>query len=109
MMWRHVLRESVITEKDVTLVCVDLPGYGGSDSFPTYDTEVLEALTEFVVAMREKYIPEEGFDSVGSFIVGHDWGCALGFRLAAEAPCLADRFILTNAPHVSFGHWGKLP
>ncbi len=104
-----MLKESAIPEKDVTLVCVDLPGYGGSDSFPKYDIEVLEALTEFVVAMRDKYIPPEVSDSVGSFIVGHDWGCVLGFRLAAEAPCLADRFILTNAPHVSCAHMGKMP
>lgn len=82
-------------------MCVDLPGYGGSDSFKKYDTEVLEALTEFVVGMRDKYIPIDDADSTGTFIVGHDWGCVLGFRLAAEASCLADRFILTNAPHVS--------
>ena len=94
------MQEPAIPKKDATLVCVDLPGYGGSDSFQRYDTEVLEALTEFVVAMRDKYLPEDS-DENKTFIVGHDWGCALGFRLASEAPCLADRFILTNAPHVS--------
>ncbi|KAL6243267.1 hypothetical protein RBB50_009819 [Rhinocladiella similis] len=100
MMWRHLLQESAIPKTEATLVCVDLPGYGGSDSFKVYDTEVLEALTEFIVAMRDRYIPVEETEVTNTFIVGHDWGCVLGFRLAADAPCLADRFILTNAPHV---------
>ena len=100
-MWRHLMQEPAMPVQDTTLVCVDLPGYGGSDSFTKYDTGVLEALTEFVVAMRDKYIAAETFEETSTFIVGHDWGCVLGFRLAAEASSLADRFILTNAPHVS--------
>jgi pimeloyl-ACP methyl ester carboxylesterase len=89
-------------------VAVDLPGFGGSDSFPRYSAfDVLESLTEFIIAMRERYLGtnnagsgqgEDAIDKV--FIVGHDWGCILGYRLAAEAPSLAHRFILTNAPHV---------
>lgn len=97
------MQEPAIPKQDATLVCVDLPGYGGSDSFKKYDTEVLEALTEFVVAMREKYIMPDKAEETNTFIVGHDWGCLLSFRLAAEASSLADRFILTNAPHVSHG------
>lgn len=95
------MQEPAIPLHEATIVCVDLPGYGGSDSFKKYDTEVLEALSEFIVAMRDKYISSEDTDLARTLIVGHDWGCVLGFRLAAEAPCLADRFILTNAPHVS--------
>ncbi len=101
MMWRHLLQEPAIPLQHATVVCVDLPGYGGSDSFKRYDTDVLEALTEFVVAMRDKYIPPDESDSTNTFIVGHDWGCVLAYRLAAEAPSLADQFILSNAPHVS--------
>lgn len=101
MMWRHLLQEPAIPTQDATIICVDLPGYGGSDSFERYDTQVLEAMTEFVVAMRDMFISPESDDTASTFIVGHDWGCILGFRLASEAPCLADRFILTNAPHVS--------
>jgi len=101
MMWRHLFQEKDIPLQHATIVAVDLPGYGGSDSFPKYDTEVLEALSEFVVAMRDKYIPIDQSETLNTIIVGHDWGCVLGFRLASEAPALADRFILTNAPHVS--------
>lgn len=95
-MWRYLLQEPAIP-KEATLVCVDLPGYGGSDSFKAYDTEVLESLAEFIVGMREKYLKN---DTLNTYVVGHDWGCVLAFRLASEAPVLADRFILTNGPHV---------
>lgn len=105
--WHYVTASSILQE-NATLVAVDLPGFGGSDSFSHYGAiEVLESLTEFIVAMREEYLSasdadgepgEGGADKV--FIVGHDWGCLLGCRLAAEAPCLANRFILTNGPHV---------
>jgi pimeloyl-ACP methyl ester carboxylesterase len=100
---------STILQENAILVTVDLPGFGGSDSFPHYGAiEVLEALTEFIVGIREQYLCSDSGDNGQKedrgdkvFIVGHDWGCLLGYRLAAEAPCLADRFILTNAPHVS--------
>lgn len=106
--WRYILQSHTLQES-ATLVAVDLPGYGGSDGFSHYGaTEVLEALTEFIVAMREQYLStnradneQEGVESNKVFIVGHDWGCVLSYRLAAEAPCLADRFIVTNGPHVS--------
>lgn len=88
------------------MIAVDLPGYGGSDSFERHGaTEVLEALTEFIVAVREKY----GVDNDTMkrparrvIVVAHDWGAVLSFRLAAEAPQLADRFIVTNGPLVSY-------
>lgn len=100
--WRHILSE-VSLQSSATLVAVDLPGYGGSESLDRYSaTAVLENLTEFIIAMRKKY----GIDGPTAtrqqrtIIVGHDWGCVLAMRLAADAPQLADRFILTNGPLV---------
>ncbi|KAL4997289.1 hypothetical protein BDV10DRAFT_195192 [Aspergillus recurvatus] len=100
--WRHVLSEESL-QNSATLVAVDLPGYGGSESLDKYSaTAVLENLTEFITAIRTKY----GIDSPTAtrqqrtIIVGHDWGCVLAMRLAAEAPQLADRFILTNGPFI---------
>jgi pimeloyl-ACP methyl ester carboxylesterase len=85
------------------VVAVDLPGYGGSQSLDRYSaTAVLENLTEFIIAMRTKY----GIDSdtrthqQRTIVVAHDWGCLLSFRLATDAPQLADRFIVTNGPLV---------
>ena len=106
MIWRHLLQTASgknITEKSI-VVCVDLPGYGGSDSFASYNADdVLEALTEFVIGMRALHGSEDedtGRDLNKTYILGHDWGCLLAYRLAAEAPALADRFILTNGPHI---------
>jgi pimeloyl-ACP methyl ester carboxylesterase len=58
--------------------------------------QVLEAMTEFILKMREQY--ERG-DNGRVAIVAHDWGAMIGFRLAAEAPQLADRFIMSNCIH----------
>lgn len=84
------------------LVCLDLPNYGGSDTFERPDTSVLEAVTEFVIAMREEHehAASEEDKNFHTVVVAHDWGCVIGFRLAAEAPQLADRFVLSNGPHV---------
>jgi pimeloyl-ACP methyl ester carboxylesterase len=103
--WRHVLLSSKI-RADSIIVAVDLPGYGGSDGMEKYGaTQVLESLTEFIVGIRDLY----GIDKVENsartrmvIIAAHDWGAVLGFRLADEAPQLADRFILSNGPLVSF-------
>lgn len=103
MMWRHLLGEPTIPT-GAELVCLDLPNFGGSDTFDVPDTAVLEAITEFILAIRERHeeaLPGNDKD-FSTIIVAHDWGCAIGFRLAAEAPQLADRFILSNGPHVMF-------
>jgi pimeloyl-ACP methyl ester carboxylesterase len=94
------------------MVAVDLPGYGGSDSLHAYNPDnMLEAITEFVLQMRDKYIPsEEGKPRSTSrvVLVAHDWGALIGFRLASEAPQLADRFVLSNSFHVSNFLWKDL-
>lgn len=105
-MWRYVLQEPGIPYENARLVCLDMPNYGGSDHFEKPDTVVLEAISEFIVAMREEHEEAAGPDGkeFNTIIVGHDWGCVVAFRLAAEAPALADRFILSNGPHVGFHH-----
>jgi pimeloyl-ACP methyl ester carboxylesterase len=100
--WRHILSSAWLRESS-NLVAVDLPGYGGSDLLERYSaTQVHERLTEFIITVRELY----GIDNSATesharvIIVGHDWGCGIAMRLAAEAPQLADRFILSNGPLV---------
>jgi len=102
MIWQHYLKNTKLAAKAV-LIAVDLPGYGGSDSLPNYGPDqVLNVLSDFILRMREQYIQpdSEGNGRRGRvLIVAHDWGALLAFRLAAEAPQLADRFILSNAVH----------
>lgn len=85
-------------------MALDLPGYGGSGDLEEYDaTGVLEAVSQFVLAMKDKYIHAK-VDSPAEkgkvILVAHDWGGIVGFRLASEAPQLADRFIVAAAVHV---------
>ncbi|ETN40628.1 uncharacterized protein HMPREF1541_04905 [Cyphellophora europaea CBS 101466] len=103
VLWKGLLQEPAVPLTEATWVAVDLPGYGGSDSFDKYDVAVLEALAEFIVAMRDTFltIDGDGVPQASTYIVAHDWGAVLSFRLASEAPSLADRFILTNGPHVA--------
>lgn len=84
------------------LIAVDLPGYGGSDSFLVHDADtVLEAISAFILGMREEYAADEGEHPRRVIVVSHDWGSIIAFRLAAEAPQLADRFIAASAIIVS--------
>jgi pimeloyl-ACP methyl ester carboxylesterase len=95
-LWKHYLQNPRLAVK-ATMIAVDLPGFGGSDSFEKYrPADVLEAITEFILKMREQHL------TVGSgkvVVVSHDWGGIIGFRLAAEAPQLADRFVMANVIH----------
>jgi pimeloyl-ACP methyl ester carboxylesterase len=95
-LWKHYLQNPRLANK-ATLIAVDLPGFGGSDSLDTYGpAQVLEAMAEFILKMREQYLTGE---SGRVAIVAHDWGAIIGFRLASEAPQLADRFIMSNCVH----------
>lgn len=100
--WRKII-SSVSLQKNATIVAVDTPGFGGSDTLDKCSaTNVLESLTEFVISIRAQYgvDGEAGPRQRKTIIVAHDWGCAIAMRLAAEAPELADRWILTNGPLV---------
>jgi pimeloyl-ACP methyl ester carboxylesterase len=96
------LQDSAVPLDAATYVCVDLPGYGGSESFDKHDTTVLDALVEFIVAMRKQYlaVDDQGTPVDMTYVVAHDWGGVAAFRLASEAGEVADRFLLVNAPCV---------
>ncbi|CAG8092272.1 unnamed protein product [Penicillium salamii] len=98
--WRHIIKNPALQEA-VSIVAIDLPGYGGTDSLDKYTaTNVLEKLTELIVTLRTQYGVDTETESnkKKTVIVAHDWGCVLSMRLAAEAPSLAHRFILSNGP-----------
>ncbi|KAF1979357.1 alpha/beta-hydrolase [Bimuria novae-zelandiae CBS 107.79] len=91
LLWKKILQTSSLD--DQILIAVDLPGYGGSEGLQEYSAnEVLEAMTEFILGMREKYLQEEA----RLVVVTHDWGSAIAARLASEAPQLADRWVITS-------------
>ncbi|KAF2628049.1 alpha/beta-hydrolase [Macroventuria anomochaeta] len=107
LLWRHILQTPVLQQSH-TLVAVDLPGYGGSDSLPNYGPyEMLEAMTEFIIGVRKQFLQEDR----KCVVVSHDWGALVCARLASEAGELADRWIITSGiiPHVTanntFSQW----
>ncbi|KAK0647646.1 Epoxide hydrolase 3 [Lasiodiplodia hormozganensis] len=107
-LWKDFLSQKQNLDRDTVYVALDLPGYGGSDSLAEYNAyNVLEAVTGFVLGMREKYgvdgSGEEGgavggaVDERGQVVlVSHDWGGAVACRLASEAPQLADHFVIVS-------------
>ncbi|KAF2101830.1 alpha/beta-hydrolase [Rhizodiscina lignyota] len=101
-MWKYHLSSTKLSS-DSTLVALDLPGYGGSDDLPEYDaTNMLEAVTQFILDMKATYIhakADSPMEKGRVILVCHDWGAVIGFRLASEAPQVADRFILASAVH----------
>ncbi|CAG7924112.1 unnamed protein product [Penicillium olsonii] len=100
--WRHIIKNPAL-QQAVSIVAIDMPGYGGTDSLEKYTaTNVLEKLTELIVTLRTQYGVDTHAESnkKKTVIVAHDWGCVLSMRLAAEAPSLAHRFILSNGPSV---------
>ncbi|OCK95060.1 alpha/beta-hydrolase [Cenococcum geophilum 1.58] len=97
ILWQGLLTSSRLSQNSV-LVAVDLPGYGGSDGLPNYGANaVLETMTAFILGMREEYIASQVEEAGKVFVVSHDWGSIIGYRLASEAPQLADRFIISCA------------
>ncbi|RAR08743.1 catalytic hydrolase [Stemphylium lycopersici] len=92
LIWRHLL-QSPSLQQDTILVAVDLPGYGGSDGLPTYSpNEMLEAVSEFIINIRQQFLQEDK----KTVVVTHDWGAVIGARLASEAHVLADHWIITG-------------
>ncbi|KAJ9629831.1 hypothetical protein H2203_002212 [Taxawa tesnikishii (nom. ined.)] len=93
--------------RSTTLVALDLPGYGGSDSLDYCGAnDVLNAISEAIVALKDKHLPpseQEGGKRANACLLamtGEEW--CIAYRLAAEAPALFDRVVILNStfpPH----------
>ncbi|KAJ5636553.1 uncharacterized protein N7484_009866 [Penicillium longicatenatum] len=98
--WRHIVSNTDL-QKSATLVAIDMPGYGGTQGVKKYNgTNVLENMTQLIINLRIQYGVDNATETSKkrTVIVAHDWGCVIAMRLAAEAPSLADRFLLSNGP-----------
>lgn len=90
-----------------TLVALDLPGCGGSDSLDRYGPDdVLNVVAEAIVLLKKRYKAQDEELGVTEkprcILVGHDWGGVIGFRLAAETSGLIDHFVPINSLHPAF-------
>ena len=75
------------------VVAPDLPGYGGSESPREAGGWTVRGLAATIAALIE------GITDERVVLVGHDWGGALAWRLAAARPDLVRRLVILNAPH----------
>jgi pimeloyl-ACP methyl ester carboxylesterase len=87
--WRHQIRPLV--EAGFRVVAPDQRGYNDSDKHGPYD---LDTLTDDICRL---------IDSFGAGpsarIVGHDWGGAVAWALAALCPEHVERVAVLNCPH----------
>ncbi|QRK13717.1 alpha/beta fold hydrolase [Archangium violaceum] len=88
--WREVLPR--LAEAGFRAVAPDLRGYGGTDRpRKGYDTGTL---ANDVVQMARYLQPDRPV-----YLVGHDWGGAIAYHVAAHHPEVVDRLAIINAPH----------
>lgn len=73
----------------------DQRGYGESDKPQGVDAYDLETLADDVCAL----IRSTGRDTVT--LLGHDWGGAVSWRVAARNPELVERLVIVNSPHLA--------
>lgn len=83
-------------------MALDLPGYGGSDGLNHYGAkDVLNAVVEGVMQLKRRYLRSTDDKECLCILVGHDWGGALSYRIAAETAHLVNRIVIINSMHVS--------
>lgn len=73
----------------------DQRGYGESDKPQGVDAYDLETLADDVCAL----IRSTGRGAVT--LLGHDWGGAVSWRVAARNPELVERLVIVNSPHLA--------
>jgi epoxide hydrolase 4 len=76
-------------------VAIDQRGYNLSDKPDGVDNYAMPLLVGDVIAVIKHF----GKDNPRAIVVGHDWGGAVAWQLALNAPQFVDRLIILNLPH----------
>jgi pimeloyl-ACP methyl ester carboxylesterase len=90
--WRDVL--PALAQAGFHAVAPDLRGYGGTDR-PKHGYD-LDTLSQDILELARHLQPNRP-----AHVVGHDWGGAIAYHLAAMHPEVVDRLAVVNAPHPS--------
>lgn len=90
--WRHAM--SAFAAAGRAVVAPNLRGYGGSDKPRGVAAYRIERLSADVIGLARAL----GHDSID--LVGHDWGGAIAFDVAARAPRLVRKLVVCNGPHL---------
>ena len=86
--WRHQIQ--VLADAGFQVIAPDLRGYNDSEKHGPYD---METLVEDACGLI-RYLGRES-----AHIIGHDWGGAIAWQLAATRPEYCDRLVVMNCPH----------
>jgi pimeloyl-ACP methyl ester carboxylesterase len=89
--WRHQL--PALAAAGFRAVALDLRGYNLSDRPPRVDDYRMARLVADVRSAVRSLGAER------AHVVGHDWGGAIAWHLAARHPDVVDRLVVLNAPH----------
>lgn len=89
--WRRQL--PALAEAGFQAVAPDLRGYNESDRPPDVASYRVSQLVADVAGLIE------GLGAGPAFVVGHDWGGVIAWRLAALRPQLVRKLAILNAPH----------
>lgn len=92
--WRDQME---VLSKNYTVAAVDLRGYNLSDSPDGVEHYTFDILEKDLVAV----IKDTGKKM--AFVVAHDWGAAISWRLAAHHPDLVEKYVALNIAHPSAG------
>jgi pimeloyl-ACP methyl ester carboxylesterase len=86
--WRYQLEP--LAQAGFRVVAPDLRGYGETDTHGPYDLDTLAGdVCHFIAALGEQRAK----------VVGHDWGGAVAWHLAAKRPEFCERLVVMNCPH----------
>jgi pimeloyl-ACP methyl ester carboxylesterase len=92
-LWRHQI--APLADAGYQVIVPDMRGYGGSDK----PTEVDAYNILYLVADVGAVLDEVGVER--AHVVGHDWGAAVAWALAAVAPDRVDHLVALSVGHPS--------
>ncbi|AQQ51690.1 alpha/beta fold hydrolase [Planococcus lenghuensis] len=89
--WHHQL--APLAEEGYRVVVPDQRGYNLSDKPVDIEQYVIDELRDDIIGLIRHFGRQK------AFIIGHDWGGAVGWHLAASRPEHVEKLIVTNMPH----------
>jgi pimeloyl-ACP methyl ester carboxylesterase len=98
-LWRHQI--PMLVDAGYRVIAPDLRGFGDSDRPGDPGAYAMEALVGDVLGILDALEVDR------ADVVGHDWGAALGWALAAFAPQRVRRFVALSVGHPS-GYFDSL-
>jgi pimeloyl-ACP methyl ester carboxylesterase len=90
-LWRHQV--PALAEAGFRVLVPDMRGYGRSDKPPAVEAYAMQALVGDVVAV----LSDAGFER--AHVMGHDWGAAVAWALAAFAGDHVDHLVTLSVGH----------